>query len=138
MLGESVRCFVQAQLNHVGNNHISYGIVASIIFALVCAFLPLTLNLVCGDSRWSHLAALPRLFPSLNGICLAIYFFGDLQQLRKFKLSRPPISKPRPLPPYKRPSPCIRPVSMTNSILPTQHPRQSAAIHPARMGTQPP
>jgi len=33
-----------------------------------------------------------------HGICLGVYIFGDLRQLRKFELSRPPISPPKPLP----------------------------------------
>lgn len=143
MLSESLRRFVQAQLNNVGNKRVLCGIVAGIGIALIGAFLPLTLNLARGDSRWPRLAALPGLwlgltvlFSALNGICLGVYFFGDLRQLRKFELSRPPISKPQPLPPYKRPS--TRPVSMTNSILPMQHPRQSTTIHPARTGPHPP
>ena len=139
MLGESLRRFVHAQLNNVGNNRVMCGIVAGIIFTIVGAFLPLILNFVRGQSRWSRLAALPGLwfgltilFSSLNGICLGVYFFGDLRQLRKFELSRPPISKPQPLPPFKRPSPSTRPVSIANSILPMQNP------HPARMGPHPP
>ena len=60
------------------------------------------------------------LLASLNGICLGVYIFGDLRQLRKFELLRPSISKPQPLPAFKRPSISSRPLS-TNSILPIQH-----------------
>ncbi|KIM43131.1 hypothetical protein M413DRAFT_18262 [Hebeloma cylindrosporum] len=141
MLRESLRRFVQAQFNNVGNNRVMCGIVAGIFFTLVGALVPLIINFARGDSRWSRLAAFPGLwfgltvlFASLNGICLGVYFFGDLRQLRKFELSRPPISKPQPLPPYKRPSLSTRPVSMTNSILPMQNPRQSVTIHPSRLG----
>jgi len=139
-LRESLRRFVQAQFNNVGNNRVMCGIVAGIIFILAGAFVPLTLNFVRGNSRWSRLAAIPGLWfgltvllSSLNGICLGVYIFGDLRQLRKFELSRPPISKPQPLPPYKRHSASTRRVSITNSILPMQNTRQPASTSPARM-----
>ena len=38
---------------------------------------------------------------ALYGVCMMIYIFGDLRQLRSFELSRPGISQPKPAPPLK-------------------------------------
>ena len=126
ILEESLRRFVHAQFNNVGNNRVLCGIIAGIFFSLLGALPPIAFNLAHGASRWIRLSAFPGLWigftiliASLNGICLGVYIFGDLRQLRKFELSRPPISKPQPLPAFKRPSVSSRPLS-TNSILPIQ------------------
>lgn len=126
-LQESLQRFVHAQFNNVGNSRVLCGIIAGILFSLLGALPPIALNFAHGASRWTRLSALPGLWigltiliASLNGICLGVYVFGDLRQLRKFELSRPPISKPRPLPAFKRRSVSSRPLS-TNSILPIQH-----------------
>ncbi|CAA7261522.1 unnamed protein product [Cyclocybe aegerita] len=140
MLDESLRRFVTAQFNNVGNKRVLCGIIAGIVFCLLGAVPPLAANFALGANRWARLAALPGLWlgltilvSSLNGICLGVYIFGDLRQLRKFELARPTISKPQPLPSFRRrgsnaPAPA-RPLSITNSILPIQHPRkQSLAV----------
>ena len=126
-LQESLRRFVHAQFNNAGNNRVLCGIIVGIFFSLLGAIPPIAVNLARGASRWTRLSALPGLWigltiliASLNGICLGVYLFGDLRQLRKFELLRPSISKPRPLPAFKRPSISSRPLS-TNSILPIQH-----------------
>ena len=126
-LEESLRRFVHAQFNNVGNNRVLCGIIAGIFFALLGSLPPIAYNFASGGPRWMRLSALPGLWigltillTSLNGICLGVYVFGDLRQLRKFELSRPSISKPQPLPAFKRPSISSRPLS-TNSILPIQH-----------------
>ncbi|KDR82777.1 hypothetical protein GALMADRAFT_220768 [Galerina marginata CBS 339.88] len=133
-LDASLKRFVHAQFNNVGNSRIMCGIVAGIIFTLVGFIPPLALNFLHGGSRWARLLALPGLWvgitvllTSLNGVCMGIYIFGDLRQLRKFELSRPPISKPQPLPPFKGHHPVPRPVSPTDSILPIQQPRKQGA-----------
>ncbi|KAK1230355.1 hypothetical protein PQX77_006565 [Marasmius sp. AFHP31] len=99
MLKDSLHRFVSAQFNNVGNNRVMCGMVAGCVCCLIGAILPLIYNIVCGRSRWLRLTALPGLWlgitlllTSLNGV----YVFGDLRQLRKFELSRPPISKPQP------------------------------------------
>ena len=126
-LDESLRRFVHAQFNNAGNNRVLCGIVVGIFFSLLGAVTPIAFNMARGASRWMRLSALPGLWigltiliASLNGICLGVYIFGDLRQLRKFELLRPSISKPQPLPAFKRPSVSSRPLS-TNSILPIQH-----------------
>ncbi|KAG6850739.1 hypothetical protein H0H93_009362 [Arthromyces matolae] len=104
MLEKSLVRFLSAQLTNVGNNRVLCGIVAGGIFTLVGFIPPLVLNFVEGRSRWNRLTAFPGMWIGLsimlaafNGICLGVYVFGDLRQLRKFELERPPISKPRPL-----------------------------------------
>ncbi|KAJ3763673.1 hypothetical protein EV360DRAFT_91691 [Lentinula raphanica] len=103
MLKESLQRFVSAQFNNVGNNRVICGLIGGTVFCLVGALLPIIYNFTTGQSRWSRLSALPGLwlglsvlFASLHGVCLGVYIFGDLRQLRKFELSRPPISKPQP------------------------------------------
>lgn len=104
MLDESLRRFVNAQFNNVGNNRVVCGIIAGIFFALLGSVPPLVLNFTRHQSRWLRLLAFPGLFIGLtilvsafNGICLGIYIFGDYRQLRKFELARPPISRPVPI-----------------------------------------
>jgi hypothetical protein len=93
--------FLAAQMTNVGSNRVLCGIIAGVTFTLIGTVPPLAVNLVTGASRWARLAALPGLwiglsilFSALNGICLGVYVFGDLRQLHKFELARPPISKP--------------------------------------------
>ncbi|THV05296.1 hypothetical protein K435DRAFT_790394 [Dendrothele bispora CBS 962.96] len=101
-LKESLQRFVSAQFNNVGNNRVVCGLIAGTFCTLVGALLPMIYNLSTGHSRWLRLTALPGLWlgialliSSLNGVCLGIYIFGDLRQLRKFEMTRPPISKPK-------------------------------------------
>ncbi|KAG6814262.1 hypothetical protein H0H92_015377 [Tricholoma furcatifolium] len=102
MLQESLARFLNAQLSNVGNNRVLCGIIAGTFCILVGALPPLVLNFTQGQSRWERLAALPALWiglsiliTAINGICVGVYIFGDLRQLRTFELERPPISKPR-------------------------------------------
>lgn len=104
-LEESLRRFVHGQLNNVGTTRVMCGIIAGVFMCLAGAMAPLAWSFATGASRVMRLSALPGLwlgltilFASLNGICLGVYVFGDLRQLRKFELARPPISKPTPLP----------------------------------------
>jgi len=131
MLEESLRRFVQGQLSNMGNNRIICGIIVGAILCIIGATPPLTINFVLGNDRWERLAALPGLWlglwlivASLNGVCLGIYLFGDLRQLRQFELARPEISKPMPLP-VNFP---VRPGSLalstqTSALLPLHNPR---------------
>ena len=105
MLDESLKRFVLGQLNNVGNQRVLCGMIAGVVFMLVGAAPPLIVNFVRGHDRWLRLTALPGVWlgltiflAALSGICLGVYAFGDLRQLRKFELSRPSISKPQPLP----------------------------------------
>lgn len=64
------------------------------------------------------------LLASLNGVCIGIYVFGDLRQLRKFELARPAISKPQPLK-IPRPRPMISYPIPGISPIPPVRPRLS-------------
>ncbi|KAJ7069847.1 hypothetical protein C8F01DRAFT_1207376 [Mycena amicta] len=104
MLQDSLERFVLAQLSNVGNSRAVCGMTAGIVFFLIGALIPMVYNLALGHSRWLRLTSLPgmwlgltTLLASLNGVCIGVYIFGDLRQLRKFELSRPAISKPQPL-----------------------------------------
>ncbi|KAJ7644077.1 hypothetical protein FB45DRAFT_736145 [Roridomyces roridus] len=101
MLDESLSRFVTAQCSNVGNKRALCGIIAGTTFSLIGALIPLAYNLATGHSRWLRLSAFPGLWlgltillASFNGICVGVWVFGDLRQLRKFELSRPVISKP--------------------------------------------
>ncbi|KAF8895391.1 hypothetical protein BD779DRAFT_1668672 [Infundibulicybe gibba] len=112
LLEKSLRRFVSAQFNNVGNNRVLCGIIAGLFLCLTGSVPPLIVNFTRGESRWLRLTALPGLWlgltillAALNGICVGVYIFGDLRQLRKFELSRPSISKPQPLScPRQRPA----------------------------------
>ena len=136
MLQESLHLFVQAQLNNVGNSRVICGIIAGISTILVLCVPFLTTNFTLNYGRWARLAAFPGMWVGLtivlaafNGICMGVYLFGDLRQLHKFELSRPPISKPRPVTKSLQPSVISSFISSpppTNPILPiTQPPRLS-------------
>jgi hypothetical protein len=101
MLEESLRNFVLASYTNVGTRRATCGIVAGTVFFLLGCIAPIAKSFGGGGSRWLRLTALPGmwlgltiLFASLHGLCLSIYFFGDVRQLRKFELLRPPISSP--------------------------------------------
>ncbi|PFH53975.1 hypothetical protein AMATHDRAFT_45011 [Amanita thiersii Skay4041] len=106
MLEASLRRFVNAQLNNVGNNRVLCGIIVGSLIIIVGIVPPLAVNLALGQSRWTRLAAIPALWIGLtvvlcafHGICVGVYVFGDLRQLRKFELARPPgikLEKERP------------------------------------------
>ena len=104
LLQESLERFVTAAYNNGGNNRVMCGAVGGIALALAGSIPLIAYNFAHGKPRWLRLTALPAmwfgltaLFSALNGICLMVYMMGDLRQLRKFEMSRPPISKPRPL-----------------------------------------
>lgn len=107
MLNESLQRFVQAASTNVGSRRAACGISGGCFFTTVTGVLPLVMT----TGRWNagphgrliRLAAAPGLWfgltiliASLQGICLMIYVFGDLRQLRKFELARPAISRPLP------------------------------------------
>ncbi|KAJ7134551.1 hypothetical protein C8R44DRAFT_770786 [Mycena epipterygia] len=130
MLDESLSRFVTAQFSNVGNQRVLCGIIAGVLFCLIGALTPIAYNFAHGDSRWLRLTSFPGLWfgltvllASLNGVCIGVYIFGDLRQLRKFELSRPAISKPQPLK-IPRPRPTISyPIPGIPPILPVVQPR---------------
>jgi hypothetical protein len=105
MLSESLARFVRAAYTNVGSGRATCGIVAGSFFTLAGGVLPLVVTTgrwnVGPHGRLMRLAAFPGLWlgltiliASLQGICIMVYVFGDLRQLRKFELARPIISRP--------------------------------------------
>ncbi|KAF7346220.1 hypothetical protein MSAN_01848900 [Mycena sanguinolenta] len=148
MLDESLNRFVTAQFSNVGNQRVMCGIIAGTLFCLLAALTPLAHNFVHGQSRWLRLVAFPGLWlglivllASLNGVCVGVYIFGDLRQLRKFELSRPAISKPQPLkvsrqrPMVPYPVPGITPIPSVQPRLSIVTP-SPAHIHSPRSPTR--
>ncbi|KAJ7175795.1 hypothetical protein C8R46DRAFT_1079508 [Mycena filopes] len=130
MLDESLARFVTAQFQNVGNQRVLCGIIAGLIFCLVGALTPIAFNLSHGHSRWLRLLAFPGLWfglsvllASLHGVCVGVYIFGDLRQLRKFELQRPAISKPQPLKITRQRPTISYPVPGIPPILPIVQPR---------------
>ncbi|KAK0464593.1 uncharacterized protein EV420DRAFT_1638145 [Desarmillaria tabescens] len=139
MLKESLERFVTAQFNNVGNRRVLCGLIAGVFCCLVGAVFPMVYNIVKGHSRWLRLTALPGLWlgialllTSLNGVCLAIYVFGDLRQLKRFELSRPPISKPQPLYSSRRRPIAGSPISTASPPPPVLTPPPMAHIDSSR------
>ncbi|KAG2153059.1 uncharacterized protein EDB93DRAFT_240495 [Suillus bovinus] len=109
MLKESLSRFVRAAATNIGSRRAACGIAAGILCLSLAGILPLALTsggwVGAPHGRWWRLSAFPGmwlglvlLFSSLNGVCLMVYVFGDLRQLRKFELARPAISRPMPAP----------------------------------------
>ncbi|KAF9233377.1 hypothetical protein BU15DRAFT_7924, partial [Melanogaster broomeanus] len=109
MLSESLTRFVRAAYTNVGSRRAACGLVAGSFCTLAAGVLPLVVT----TGRWNigphgrlmRLVAFPGLWlgltiliASLQGICLMVYIFGDLRQLRKFELARPIISRPISMP----------------------------------------
>lgn len=109
MLKESLSRFVRAASTNVGSRRAVCGIAAGTLCLSIAGILPLALTSAdwvgAPHGRWWRLSAFPGvwlglmlLFSSFNGVCLMVYVFGDLRQLRKFELARPAISRPLPVP----------------------------------------
>ncbi|KXN88245.1 hypothetical protein AN958_07704 [Leucoagaricus sp. SymC.cos] len=96
MLEQSLRRFIQAQMTNVGNRRVLCGIIAGVLVILFGFIPPITTNFVNNQPRWLRMTVFPGLWigltillSALHGVCLAVYIFGDLRQLRKFELARP-------------------------------------------------
>ncbi|KAJ6559255.1 hypothetical protein DFH09DRAFT_1162379 [Mycena vulgaris] len=130
MLDESLGRFVTAQFSNAGSNRVLCGMIAGVLFCLLAGLTPIAENFAHGQSRWLRIVSFPGLWfgltvllASLNGVCVGVYIFGDLRQLRKFELSRPAISKPQPLR-VPRPRPTISyPIPGIPPTLPVAEPR---------------
>lgn len=153
MLNESLQRFVRVASTNVGSQRAACGIAGGCFFILVTGVLPLTLTTgrwnVGPHGRFIPLTAFPGLWlgltiliASLQGvcicysnsivsaeyifrqICLMIYVFGDLRQLRKFELARPAISHPITAPISSISGPILPPppVAQIPSIAVTRHP----------------
>jgi len=97
MLEQSLRRFIQSQITNVGNRRALCGIIAGIVVIIFGFIPPVVANFLEMKSRWLRLTALPGMLfgltiflSALHGVCLAVYLLGDLRQLRKFELARPP------------------------------------------------
>lgn len=135
MLKESLSRFVRAASTNVGSRRAACGIAAGILCLCIAGILPLALTsgdwLGAPHGRWWRLSAFPGiwlglmlLFSSFNGVCLMVYVFGDLRQLRKFELARPAISRPLPAPAVtsiSAPLPHPPPPSQRPSIVISKH-----------------
>ncbi|KAG1733034.1 uncharacterized protein EDB91DRAFT_1238656 [Suillus paluster] len=118
MLRESLSRFVRAASTNVGSGRAACGIAAGTLCLCVAGILPLALTF---PGIWLGLLLL---ISSFNGICLMIYVFGDLRQLRKFELARPVISRPLPVPAVtsiSSPLPHPPPLSKRPSIAISKH-----------------
>ncbi|KAI0917152.1 hypothetical protein AcW2_007366 [Taiwanofungus camphoratus] len=103
MLRASLARFVLATYNNVGTPRAVCGSAGGAVISLAGS-VPLIVNFATGGARWWRVLALPVMWLGLTifisamyGVCMMIYVFGDLRQLRSFELVRPPISLPKPL-----------------------------------------
>ncbi|KAH9080562.1 hypothetical protein EDB83DRAFT_2215585, partial [Lactarius deliciosus] len=132
MLKESLDRFVLASYYNVGTSRALCGIVGGTVLSLAGFVPPVAVNLADQHTRWLRLLALPGLWlgltvivASMHGVCMMIYVFGDLRQLRKVELSRPRISAPKPLDSssvralISPPVPVYRSDSQSSSFLPS-------------------
>ncbi|KAH9002561.1 hypothetical protein EDB86DRAFT_3040520 [Lactarius hatsudake] len=132
MLKESLDRFVLASYYNVGTSRALCGIVGGTVLSLAGFVPPVAVNLADQHTRWLRLLALPGLWlgltvvvASMHGVCMMIYIFGDLRQLRKVELSRPRISAPKPLDSssvralISPPVPVYRSDSQSSSFLPS-------------------
>ncbi|KAG1861747.1 hypothetical protein DFJ58DRAFT_871691 [Suillus subalutaceus] len=137
MLKESLSRFVRAASTNVGSRRAACGIAAGMLCLCIAGILPLALTsckwVGAPHGRWWRLSAFPGmwlglmlLFSSFNGVCLMVYVFGDLRQLRKFELARPAISKPLPAP-----APTVTSISapLPHPPLPSKRPSIAISKH---------
>ncbi|TCD70513.1 hypothetical protein EIP91_002858 [Steccherinum ochraceum] len=103
-LKESLAKFVVATYNNVGMPRAHCGSAGGLTIGIVWSAPILAANFSLGGARWWRVLALPGMWLGLTvfisamyGVCMMIYIFGDLRQLRSFELSRPSISPPRRL-----------------------------------------
>lgn len=149
MLKESLDRMVVGAYTNVGTNRGLCGIVGGACITLLGSLPPLLVNFVTGKERLLRLLVIPGMWlgltimlASLHGVCMMVYIFGDLRQLRKFELSRPPISRPQMLSdPRTRPvisHPHFKATPCPTPILPVAQPPIVHNPHPAPLVTPPP
>ncbi|KAF5360470.1 hypothetical protein D9756_004728 [Leucocoprinus leucothites] len=95
MLEQSLRRFIQGQMNNVGNRRVLCGVVAGTLVIAFGFFPPIISNFVGHEPRWLRLTAFPGMWLgltilvcALHGVCLTVYILGDFRQLRRFELAR--------------------------------------------------
>ena len=153
MLQESLSRFANSTISNVGTARATCGLVGGIVIAFVGFLPPIAENFALSKNRWLRLLAVPGLWlgltivvASLHGVrvpgpsfekiktqiqtpqvCMMIYIFGDLRQLRSFELARPSISPPQRLRPFRnvrtsvrslraQPEPCLVPITRPPTI----------------------
>ncbi|KAI0754959.1 hypothetical protein C8Q80DRAFT_1266490 [Daedaleopsis nitida] len=106
MLSQSLDRFVVATFHNVGMPRAYCGCAGGTVIGLAGSAPILLANFLTGGSRWWRFSALPGLWlgmtivlSAMYGVCMMIYVFGDLRQLRSFELARvpdtdPPVSSP--------------------------------------------
>ncbi|EJF63413.1 hypothetical protein BD309DRAFT_1030729 [Dichomitus squalens] len=95
MLSESLDRFVLATFHNVGMPRAYCGCAGGTVIGLTGSAPILLANFLTGGSRWWRFSALPGLWlgmtiviSAMYGVCMMIYVFGDLRQLRSFELAR--------------------------------------------------
>ncbi|EKM49495.1 uncharacterized protein PHACADRAFT_265007 [Phanerochaete carnosa HHB-10118-sp] len=103
-LKASLERLVVATYNNVGMSRAYCGNAGGMVIGIITSGPPLAASFSLHASRWWRIFALPGMWlgltifiSALYGVCMMIYIFGDLRQLRSFELSRPAISNPKPL-----------------------------------------
>jgi hypothetical protein len=96
-LRESLDRFVHAAYPNVGSKRATCGLVGGSVITLIGAVPPIAVNFAKHASRWLRLLSLPGLWlgvtiiiASFHGMCVMVYIFGDLRQLRKYEFMPPP------------------------------------------------
>ncbi|KAL1950319.1 hypothetical protein VTO73DRAFT_5443 [Trametes versicolor] len=105
-LSESLDRFVVATFHNVGMPRAYCGCAGGTVIGLTGSAPILLANFLTGGSRWWRFTAIPGMWLGLTivlsamyGVCMMIYVFGDLRQLRSFELARfpdPEVSKAKP------------------------------------------
>ncbi|KAI0720510.1 hypothetical protein C8T65DRAFT_705746 [Cerioporus squamosus] len=97
MLSDSLDRFVLATFHNVGMPRAYCGCAGGTVIGLTGSAPILLANFLTGGSRWWRFTALPGLWlgmtiviSAMYGVCMMIYVFGDLRQLRSFELARVP------------------------------------------------
>ncbi|PIL22545.1 hypothetical protein GSI_15234 [Ganoderma sinense ZZ0214-1] len=143
MLSDSLDRFVVATFHNVGMPRAYCGCAGGTVIGLTGSLPVLLANFLTGGSRWWRFSALPGLWlgmtiviSAMYGVCMMIYVFGDLRQLRSFELARLPMAEPSNPPSLKaekekkpvlklfspHPAPEDRPSNAGNSIQPLTGP----------------
>ncbi|OSD07231.1 hypothetical protein PYCCODRAFT_1456139 [Trametes coccinea BRFM310] len=97
ILTDSLDRFVVATFHNVGMPRAYCGCAGGTVIGLTGSAPILLANFLTGGSRWWRFSALPGLWLGMTivisamfGVCMMIYVFGDLRQLRSFELARFP------------------------------------------------
>ncbi|KAI0648064.1 hypothetical protein C8Q79DRAFT_550619 [Trametes meyenii] len=101
VLADSLDRFVVATFHNVGMPRAYCGCAGGTVIGLTGSAPILLANFLTGGSRWWRFTAIPGLWLGLTivisamyGVCMMIYVFGDLRQLRSFELARFPEPAP--------------------------------------------